>query len=277
MKMNKWQALKRIEKRYINSINTIFKQVEFLSQTTNDPTKLANMLKALSTNNYFNSMCEDVATRMVTHINREVGGTWKDAAIQVGRGNEIYKLLMKEISNPTLSLAISEKIQENARQIKSLPLTVANDLTDEIRKLTFQGKRSEEIANIVKAKSPNLAERYINTIARTEVSKTQSALVQVRAEELGLNWYIWRDSGDSRVRKSHGIMEGVLVNWKDPPNPELLEGVNHTYGNYHAGCIFNCRCYAEPVVSWNLVKFPCKVHVYGQIINMSKKEFMAIA
>ena len=112
--------------------------------------------------------------------------------------------------------------------------------------------------------------------ARTEVSKAQSALIRTRAEILNIQWYIWRTSQDERVRNSHKDMEGVLVSWKDPPSPEQLSKSKYQYGKYHAGDIFNCRCYAEPIVDIRFVKFPCKVYCNGRMIKMKKSEFLKI-
>lgn len=58
-----------------------------------------------------------------------------------------------------------------------------------------------------------------------------------------------------RVRKSHRIMEGVLVNWNMPPSPERLAGEKDV-GNYHAGNIWNCRCYPEPLISVDDIRWP---------------------
>lgn len=70
-------------------------------------------------------------------------------------------------------------------------------------------------------------------------------------------------------------MEGVIVNWNDPPSPEELAG-EESVGHYHAGNIWNCRCYSEVLLDVDDVKWPHKVYSNGQIKNMSKKEFEKI-
>jgi hypothetical protein len=70
-------------------------------------------------------------------------------------------------------------------------------------------------------------------------------------------------------------MQGVIVNWRDPPSPEKL--VNEkSVGHYHAGCVFNCRCYAAPVISINDITFPAKVYLGGVIKRMTRKQFEQI-
>jgi len=77
-------------------------------------------------------------------------------------------------------------------------------------------------------------------IARTEVTRTATTLTQARAEHIGSEGYIWRTAGDGDVRPSHRAMNGKFVRWDSPPTLDNLTG--------HAGCVPNCRCYAEPVI-----------------------------
>jgi uncharacterized protein with gpF-like domain len=67
-------------------------------------------------------------------------------------------------------------------------------------------------------------------------------------------------------------MEGVLVNWKNPPSPEELAG-EPSVGKYHAGCIWNCRCYPEPIIDLDDVEWPSKVYHDGKIERMSRAKF----
>tara|TARA_B100001248_G_scaffold201654_1_gene155893 strand:- start:346 stop:621 length:276 start_codon:yes stop_codon:yes gene_type:complete len=46
--------------------------------------------------------------------------------------------------------------------------------------------------------------------------------------------YIWRTSGDDKVRTSHAMREGKVFSWDNPP-----EGG-------HPGEDYGCRCTAEP-------------------------------
>jgi len=120
----------------------------------------------------------------------------------------------------------------------------------------------------------HLLEYQARRIARTETAKAQSALTQVRAQNLGINWYVWRTAQDGmRVRASHRHMEGVLVNWGSPPNPEALIGKQTDTGPYHAGNIYNCRCYEEPLIDIDWVTWPHKVFVGGAIQILTRKKF----
>lgn len=110
---------------------------------------------------------------------------------------------------------------------------------------------------------------------------TSTSLTWERAERLGAHWYIWRAVGDARTRHSHEKMEGVLVNWNDPPAPEDLFPIlnadgkprRNTLGYYHAGCCPNCRCYPEPVIDLDQVTFPARIYMGNRIQTIRKKEF----
>ena len=115
--------------------------------------------------------------------------------------------------------------------------------------------------------------RRARLIARTETSKATTALTQARAEELDLQWYLWRTSEDQRVRVSHRRMNNVIFNWKSPPAPEKLVGEKSTAGRYHAGNIWNCRCYPEPLLRFDQVPWPHKVFVGGAIRPMTLVAF----
>ena len=56
---------------------------------------------------------------------------------------------------------------------------------------------------------------------------------------------------------------------------EELAG-EQSVGTYHAGNIWNCRCYPEPLLEVDDVKWPHKVYIDGQIKMMNKNEFMEV-
>jgi SPP1 gp7 family putative phage head morphogenesis protein len=167
------------------------------------------------------------------------------------------------------------KLRENADLIKTFPLDVAQTLNRYIATEGEKGRRSGDILKDLLKQYPDTAKSRLNLIARTEVSKTQTALVQSRAQSLGLNWYEWQTSEDARVRNTHKHMQGVLVRWSDPPSPEALDpkGGEKPYGKYHAGDTFNCRCYPEPIVNIDFVDFPAKVYYGGGITKMTRAQF----
>lgn len=239
------------------------------------PQEATHLLNLYAQSQEYKDWCEELATKITTQVNTKVNGTWREAAAKAGRGSEIYKPLQAELKKP-LGGDFWLKVKENARLIQTFPLDISTTLTQYIAEEGIKGRRSGDILVDLMKKFPTTAKSRLRLIARTEVSKTQTALTQARATALGADWYIWRTSEDERVRGSHDKMNGVLVNWKDPPSPETLAGMK-SYGKYHAGDIFNCRCYPEPIVNFDYVEFPARVYYNGAIRTMSRKQFEKIA
>ena len=91
------------------------------------------------------------------------------------------------------------------------------------------------------ARSGEVTESRAMLIARTEVARANSMITEARAASVGSTHYIWRTAEDERVRESHAEMEGQVVAWDTPPT--LSDGTTT-----HAGQIYQCRCYAEPII-----------------------------
>lgn len=240
-----------------------------------DASEILNRIRDYAYNPDFMSYAEAQAMKMVTHLFSDAGRTWKQAAKHNSRGRLIYEALLKEMKGP-IGTALRFQVERNAAIIKSLPLDIAKQVNEHVLREVLKGTRASEIAEQIKAYFPEASKAKANLIARTEVSKTSTALTQARSEYVGANWYVWRTSEDSRVRSSHKIMDGVLVKWNAPPSPEKLDGQNRTFGNYNAGEIFNCRCYPEPVIDLSLVRWPAKIYYNGSVQRMTRKQFEKI-
>ena len=209
---------------------------------------------------------------MVTPLAIQNMKTWRKAAKKSTKNPYLYKLLMREINNG-LKNDINIQIEENANLIKTLPTDVAKKVTKDIEEMALKGMRASEIAKVIREQTDKHSRASAKLIARTEVSKTTTALTKARCDNLDLHWYVWRTAEDGdRVRKSHRIMEGVLVNWNEPPSPEALAG-EKSVGNYHAGNIWNCRCYPEPLIEIDDISWPHKVYTNGKIQTIGKMQF----
>lgn len=272
-----WKTSKRLERNYEKILKVIQNQFFQAISNKNNANEMINMLKVISRQHSFETYCQEIALKMVTSVYQKTEGNWRKAAEQNTKGREIYEVLKKEKQNVLMENVIQKLIEQNAYFIKTLPLDIASDITKYIEKETTKGRRAEELVQEIKIKFPEKTKANAKCIARTEISKAQSALTKTRAEILNIQWYIWRTSQDERVRNAHKHMEGVLVSWKDPPSPEQLSKSKYQYGKYHAGEIFNCRCYAEPIVDIRFVKFPRKVYYNGRIVRMTKAEFLTLS
>ena len=75
-------------------------------------------------------------------------------------------------------------------------------------------------------------------IARDQSSKLNSALNQQRQQNFGVEEYVWRTSGDERVRDNHRSKNGKTFRWDDPPKD-----------TGHPGQDVQCRCVAQPIIN----------------------------
>jgi SPP1 gp7 family putative phage head morphogenesis protein len=274
MKKDLWTPKRRIEEQYRKSLKQITDLIQKSVDGITDPFEIIARLKTLVNNPALNSYAESTALKMVTHLFTDAGRTWRAAASVNSKGRTIYEALKKELQGP-IKGSFYFQVKRNAQIIKSMPGTTANKLTAYIADESLKGRRASEIAEDIRKRFPSSTESNINLIARTEVSKTSTALTRARSEDIGLEWYIWRTSEDARVRKSHDHMEDVLVRWTDAPSPEKLIG-ERSVGNYHAGEVFNCRCYPEPLIGIDYIKWPHKVYYAGRIQTMTRKQFEQI-
>lgn len=270
-----WKPKRRIEKMYLKTLKQAMKILQKNLNGLKNSTDILKEIKKFSNSSEFQKFAEGTAMKMVTHLFTDAGRTWREAARENGKGRVIYEALKKELESP-LGGAVNYQIKRNAEIIKSLPLDISRQVTQHISQESLKGKRAAQLAEEIKEYFPHITEVKAGLIARTETSKTSTALTKARSEKLGINWYVWRTSKDSRVRNSHGHMDDVLINWDDPPSPEKLIGEKFV-GYYHAGNIYNCRCYCEPLVTLDFIEWPHKIYYGGKIQSMTRKQFQAIA
>lgn len=179
------------------------------------------------------------SARMLADVSRRDESAWNQMAATMSRE------LRTEIKTAPTGELMRWLMAEQVGLIQSLPLEAAQ----RVHRLTIEGledaTRADDIADMI-MRTGAVTRSRANLIARTEVARTASKLTEARATHVGSEGYIWRTAGDKDVRRSHARMEGVYVRWDQTPT---LEDGTTT----HAGQIYNCRCWPEPVVPDNEV------------------------
>ncbi len=278
MKPEGWQAQRRIENEYDRALRRLLQrswQIISYDPALMNPWDFIRRLERLAGTGSFQQFAMAAAKKMVTQTFFDTAATWRQAAQEGAQGRLLLQALRGEMQGP-VGRSVELLIDRNAGIIRSMPLDLAARATQYIHAETLKGKRHEQIAQELLALFPKMSESKAALIARTEASKAHTALIQVRAEAIGVYWYEWRTSKDSRVRSSHAHMDGVLFRFDTPPSPELLAG-EKSVGNYNAGEIYNCRCFPKPVIFIDYVTWPHKVYYGGRIVSMSKERFRQIA
>lgn len=273
MKYDQWKMTRRIEEDFLKSLNflsTLFEKIAIISG--NDVNLFQSKMQIFQNSVPYDNYINDIVKRMVTPLAARNYETWRKAARVSTRSHFLYTVLMEELKQG-IKKDIDSQVISNAALIKTLPSDTAQKVVRDIEEYVLSGLRAEEIEKLIQDKTRQHSRASARLIARTEVSKTTSALTKARSEELGLRWYVWRTMEDGdRVRKSHRIMNDVLVSWNNPPSPELLVKEKDV-GRYHAGNIWNCRCYSEPLIDIDDITWPHKVYINGSIQKMSKARF----
>lgn len=269
-----WQPRRRIEKNYRNALMRAMRKLHGYIDSLHDPVEILKRMKQFSISKAFSDYAQMEAMRMVTHLFTDAGRTWRQAAKKNSKGRIIFEALKKEMRGP-IGGDIRFQIERNAELIKSLPGDIAKHVNEHILSESMKGTRASDIADQIKSYFPHEVKTRANLIARTEVGKTSTALTEARSRHMGVNWYVWNTSEDQRVRKSHRLMDKVLVNWNDPPSPEALAH-EKSYGHYQAAGIWNCRCFPAPIIDLDTIQWPARVYYRGSIQRMSRKQFEKI-
>lgn len=266
-----WNSPSRIEKSYSSQIQRLFKPLFNVTKDLEKQEDIIDALNSMFNSPLFHKKAEEIAKSMATNLYTSSAKSWRQAARKSGKSKTIYEFLRNEMNGP-VGVKVDELVKSNANLIRTLPLGIAQEVTEFTQRKSMEGLRASDIAKELKEMFPKRTKANANLIARTETSKASTALTQARSELLGHSFYIWRTSEDQRVRSSHAHMEGVICNYNNPPQPEVLNGMP-SEGKYNAGEIYNCRCYAEPLIDYDQAKWPAKVHVNGKIERMSLAKF----
>lgn len=138
-------------------------------------------------------------------------------------------------AEPYLDDFVVAATRENVRRITRLLESQFDDAQNTITAGFRRGLRFEEIGRQLEARF-DIARNRARLIARDQVASLNGELNRLRQTNLGVTSYIWRDSGDDRVRESHEEFDGEVFTWAQG-SPEG-----------HPGEPINCRCTAEPVL-----------------------------
>jgi SPP1 gp7 family putative phage head morphogenesis protein len=271
-----WKLPLLFERRYETSIARIVRQLLARAPGGDDPAALVQFFASPSTQAMLQAAAEEAARNMVTGLAVANARTWREAASKAMKGRPIYNLLQNEMQG-AVGVRVRQLVSDNARLITGIPGTLAEHATAHAMKEAQAGRRASEVAADLRKQLPGLAASRIQLIARTEVSKSSTALTQARAESIGLEWAMWCTSEDARVRVSHRKMDTTLFRWFDLPSPERLAREPNAPPPYAPGCIWNCRCFAAPVLRLDQISFPHKVFMAGRIQNMTRAAFASIA
>jgi SPP1 gp7 family putative phage head morphogenesis protein len=126
-------------------------------------------------------------------------------------------------------------IRQNVSLVKSIGAQFHDRLTTIIQGGVFGGNSVKQISDQIEAQF-GVTKHRATLIAQDQILGANARITQIRAESLGINEYVWRTVGDSRVRPEHADLNGRVFTWDKPP----------AVG--HPGTPIRCRCRAELVL-----------------------------
>lgn len=137
-------------------------------------------------------------------------------------------------------------VATNVSLVKSIAQQQHTQVESVVREGLRVGTRPEELAESIEERFA-VTESRAEFIARDQVLKVYGQVTEARHKSLGLTRFIWRTSGDERVRGRPGgkYPKAAHDHW-------ALEGQTFEYGSAPyggPGRDFQCRCTAEPDVS----------------------------
>ncbi len=272
MKPSKFDNTGPEERRLMDGLSILKRKVERLAKNATSVEQLTAEIAALTASPTWRKLAMQEAVRMVRTITVKNAANWREAAQKAGQGYKIFKSLQARFANNRRYQAL---IQQNASYIRTLPDALARRVTKRAATEAIRGQRPEAVMSYIRQHMPEMSNAQIRLIARTETAKSQAAITEIQAQDLGLQWYVWATVEDNRVRSSHDHMEGVLCRFDDPPAPEVLIG-KPSEGHYNPGNIYNCRCSAQPLIDVDFITWPAKVYYNGTITRMSKQHFIKV-
>lgn len=227
------------EKSFARSLKAVARQVGTIVEglapngIVNDYPELNRALERYAA--LLRPWAEAISQSMVNEVAQRDEHAWNEASQEIGRA------LSQEVRKAPTGIAMLQLMREQVDLIQSLPLEASQRVHELVIEALSGGTRAKEIAEEVK-KTGKVTRSRAMTIARTEVTRTATAMTEARAKFIGSEGYIWRTAGDNDVREIHRKLNGKFFRWDDPP--VAGEGGERA----HAGAIYNCRCYPEPVI-----------------------------
>ena len=196
-----------------------------------------------------------VARKMILDVAQRDAAAWRKASQRIGVA------LGKEVNKTPLGPAMQALLDEQVDLITSLPREAAERVQRLSVEALVAGKRASSVLDEI-LRTEQVTVNRARCIARTETARAAATITEVRARRIGSTGYIWRTMLDEDVRPkptdpnynklntlamgSHRKLEGTVHSWDDPP----IAGSRGERA--HPGCIYNCRCYAEPIIPDNL-------------------------
>lgn len=212
---------------------------EYYDET--DPEGMAELIQArlFSYSDTIDAWATAVATTMLKRASQADYDVWRKV------GQELSADAKRMLKSDAVGSTFDKLQAEQVELIKSIPRDAAQRVHDWAAKGMTEGARPDVIAKKIRDEIGGVTESHALLIARTETARARSNFTEARAKAVGSTGYIWHSVHDSGTRDRHRALDGTVQTWKKPPISDYGKGGAPVRS--HPGCIWNCRCWAEPI------------------------------
>jgi SPP1 gp7 family putative phage head morphogenesis protein len=141
-------------------------------------------------------------------------------------------------------------VADNVALIKTIPQDTLGKMREAVKTGFASGATNKIIAQQIQD-AYEVSKSHAKFIARDQTAKLNAQITRQQQEDAGVTEYIWRTTGDSRVRERHRELNGRRFKYSDPPEVDLRTG-----RRANPGYDFQCRCVALPVFDLDEVVLP---------------------
>ena len=131
-----------------------------------------------------------VANRMIAEVDARDKAAWAKVASIMGLE------LSAEINSAPVQQAMSDLAATQVQLITSLPTDAALKLHEWTQAGIIQGERPETVAKRIYSEIGGVTRARASTIARTEVARTGTELLKIRAKSVGSTHFEWISARD---------------------------------------------------------------------------------
>jgi SPP1 gp7 family putative phage head morphogenesis protein len=159
-------------------------------------------------------------------------------------------LLGDYYNGPKFQELADKWVSENVGLIKTIPQETLGKMREAVTSGFMSGAANKTIAAQIQ-EAYNLSKSHAKFIARDQAAKLNAKITRQQQEDAGVTEYIWRTTGDGRVRESHRNLNNKRFKYSDPPVVDPKTGRRENPGGD-----YQCRCVGLPVFDIDTVVLP---------------------
>jgi SPP1 gp7 family putative phage head morphogenesis protein len=237
--MKQFEASRSAESEFARALKKVARASGHLVQTHIDGHEIRNPSQLRDALKNYAKVLEPWAKRQSKKMLDRVSKTNRKAFR--AKAKEVESQMRIIVSDFAVGPAAEALLAEQVKLIKSIPIEAGERAHRLALEAVAEGKRAAEIAEELQ-RTTEVTESRALVIARTEIARSNTKLLEARAGAVGSRQYRWHNSGDESVRDSHKgkRLQGMIFSWDSPPT--LDDGMTG-----HPGTFPNCRCFPEPI------------------------------